>query len=186
VLIDMKVSQNVISDIRRHGGEPFLWKTGYSLIKPKMVAERILLGGELSGHLFVFEDYFPFDDALFAASKLLQFLSRSNKRISEHFEGLPRMFSTRLIEVPVPDEAKFSVVERVTRKFARTYPVNDIDGARIDFSNGWAIVRASNTTPNLTLRFEANTQEALDRIQREVFDTLREFSEVDVDARVNH
>jgi phosphomannomutase / phosphoglucomutase len=151
-----------------------------------MLEEGILLGGELSGHMFVFEDYFPFDDALFAASKLLQYLSRSHQSVSEHLAGLPKLFSTRLIEVPVPDEVKFEVANQVALRFAQKYVVNNIDGARIDFDDGWAIVRASNTTPNLTIRFEANSQEALDRIRGEVFDALREFPEVSVDARAEH
>lgn len=186
VLVDMKVSKNVINDIRQHGGQPVLWKTGYSLIKPKMIDDQILLGGELSGHMFVFEDYYPYDDALFAASRLLQFLSQQSQSVSELLAGLPKLFSTRLIEIPVPDTAKFGVVRQITSEYSQKYPVNDLDGARIDFKDGWAIVRASNTTPNLTLRFEANSQEALERMQHEVYGSLRKFSEVNIDGRVEH
>ncbi|MCA9731526.1 phosphomannomutase/phosphoglucomutase [candidate division KSB1 bacterium] len=182
ILIDVKVSQNVINDIRKHGGEPFLYKVGYSLIKRKMSEENILLGGELSGHIFAFEDFFPFDDGLYASCRVLQYLSKSNKTVSEHFTDLPKLFSTRLIEIPVPDDRKFDVIKGVTAKLSEKYSIVDIDGVRAEFPDGWTIVRASNTTPNLTVRFEANTQEALDRIQSEVYSILRMYPEVNLNS----
>ena len=147
-----------------------------------MSEENILLGGELSGHIFAFEDFFPFDDGLYASCRVLQYLSKSNKTVSEHFTDLPKLFSTRLIEIPVPDDRKFDVIKGVTAKLSEKYSIVDIDGVRAEFPDGWTIVRASNTTPNLTVRFEANTQEALDRIQSEVYSILRMYPEVNLNS----
>jgi len=186
ILVDVKVSQNVVNEIRKYGGEPLFWKVGYSLIKRKMAEENILLGGELSGHIFAFEDFFPFDDGLYASCRVLQYLSKSNKTVSEHLADLPRLFSTRLIEIPVPDILKFNVVKNVTLNLSEKYPVMDIDGARVTFPDGWAIVRASNTTPNLTVRFEADSKEALERIQEEVYSILKRYPEVDLNSIYYH
>jgi phosphomannomutase/phosphoglucomutase len=186
VLIDVKASKIVLDDIEAHGGVPFMWKTGHSLVKQKMIEEGIMLGGELSGHMFVFEDFFPFDDALYTSARLLHYLSRSDKTISEHLAGLPKLYSTPLILVPTPDDAKFGVIKQITEHFKELYPVNDVDGARVTFDDGWAIVRASNTTPNLTVRFEASTEEALERIEAEVYGVLGKFPEVDLEHREEH
>jgi phosphomannomutase/phosphoglucomutase len=186
ILIDVKASMNVVNDIRKHHGEPFMWKTGHSLVKLKMREEKIQLGGELSGHMFLFEDFFPFDDALFATAKLLAYLSKSEKTISEHLANLPALCSTPLILIPCSDDTKFSVVKKATRLFAEKHPVNDVDGARISYDDGWAVVRASNTTPNLTVRFEATNKQALDRIQSEVYNVLERFPSANLDESKTH
>jgi len=176
VLVDVKSSQNTIDDIHKHGGIPVLWKTGHSLVKQKMREDGLMLGGELSGHMFVFEDYYPIDDALFAVCRLLQYLSKDARKLSEHFLDVPKRYSTRLIEVPCDDAVKFDVVEKVKRVFLeRGYEANTVDGARVSFPSGWALIRASNTAPNLTLRFEADSPERLQAIRGEVFGTLKKF-----------
>lgn len=175
VLIDVKASQNTIDYIKLHGGIPFLWKTGHSLVKQKMRDDNIILGGELSGHMFVFEDYYPIDDALFAACRLLQFLSKSRTSVSQYFSDLPSLCTTPLMELPCDDAIKFQVVEKLQHAFSEKYEVNTIDGARVTFPYGWAIVRASNTTENLTLRFEADSPEHLEAIKSEVLEVVNSF-----------
>ncbi|MEW5986654.1 MAG: phosphomannomutase/phosphoglucomutase [Chloroflexota bacterium] len=172
VLVDVKISQNVINDIRQHNGLPVLSKTGHSLVKQKMREDHIILGGELSGHMFVFEDYYPVDDALYAAGRLLQYLSTTDKSVSAQFADLPKLYASRIIEIPCADHAKFDVIKQLQAAFAARYEVNTIDGARVTFPHGWAIVRASNTTPNLTLRYEADSPEHLEEIRDEVMATV--------------
>lgn len=182
VLMDVKMSKNVEDDIRKHGGVPVMWKTGHSLIKKKMREDGILLGGELSGHMFVFEDYYPVDDALFATATIVKILSESSVPLSQHFEDLPRLYSTELIELPIADTVKHETVRELAKIFSSMYKVNDIDGARITFPDGWALVRASNTTPNLTVRFEAESPEGLERIQKVVYDVLKRFDAIRIES----
>lgn len=176
IILDVKCSQNVINDIKKHGGVPFMWKTGHSLIKKKMQEENILLGGEISGHMFFGENFFGFDDALLASCYLLQILSNSNKKLSEHFYDLPLFHSTPEIKVPCPDEDKFQVVSEVVKFFLSRYPDSiTIDGIRVNFPEGWALIRASNTNPYLTVRFEAQSNQALHKIMKIITEKLCEF-----------
>ena len=177
---EVKCSQNVFDDIEAHGGKAIVWKAGHSLIKQKMREENALLGGEVSGHLFFREDYYGFDDSLLAALRLLKYYEGEGKPFSALLEGLPRVFATHEIKVPCPDEKKFEVVERVKAHFAARFPAITVDGIRVLFGEGaWGLVRASNTNPYLTLRFEAKTQEKLAEIRETVFAKLREFPEVE-------
>jgi phosphomannomutase / phosphoglucomutase len=180
ILLDVKSSINVLEDIRRHGGHPQLWKTGHSHMKRKMRQDDILLGGELSGHHFVAEGYYPIDDALFAAARLLDILSHSDRPLSAQFEGLPELFATPLIQLRCPDDRKFGVVSALRDELSARYPVVDIDGARADFGDGWALVRASNTSPALTVRCEARTPEKLEQIKAEMHDLLARHPSVDL------
>lgn len=180
ILLDLKSSMNVLEDIRKHGGNPVLWKTGHSFMKRKMREDNILLGGELSGHLFVAEDYYPIDDALFAASRLLSILSRADKPLSQQFEGLPELFATPLIQLRCPDDQKFGVVDAMRRGLVAKYPIIDIDGARADFGHGWALIRASNTSPALTVRCESRTPEGLEQIKTEMHGLLAKHPSVDL------
>jgi phosphomannomutase / phosphoglucomutase len=182
ILVDVKSSQNVIEDIVRHGGIPLIWKTGHSLIKRKMRESGILLAGEFSGHMFAAEDYYIIDDALMASCRLLQIISRQNLPVSKLLLNLPKRFATGLIEAACADSEKFDVVARVTEFFSKQYEVLTIDGARINFGQGWAVVRASNTTATLTLRFEADSERRLDEIGAIVYDKLKEFSSVKLPA----
>ena len=182
VVVDVKSSDNVAYDIRRHGGVPVPWKTGHSVIKKKMRDEGIMLGGEFSGHMFVFEDYYPIDDALMAGARILQMLSQSALPLSEHVNDLPVLYATPLVEVPIDDCVKRETVMRLSEVLSREHEVNDLDGAKVFFPDGWALVRASNTSPNLTLRFEADTPEGLDRIRATVYDVLRQLPSVRLES----
>ena len=181
VLTDVKSSQNVIDEIKNSGGKPLLYKTGHSLIKMKMRADNIMMGGEFSGHLYVFENYYPFDDALYAASKILEILSKSSFSLSEQFGGLKELYPTNLLELGCPDSIKFDVMKKVAEMFATTHEVFDIDGVRIAFRDGWAILRASNTTPYLTFRAEGNSIINLKQILVELHEALKRFPEIELD-----
>ena len=180
ILVDVKSSMNVINEIKKNGGTPLLYKTGHSLIKKKMRAENLHMGGEFSGHFYIFENYYPFDDALYASSKVIEILSNSDKPLSEHFVGLPQLYSTSLIELGCADSVKFEVIKKVVELFSKTNEVNDIDGARVEFNSGWAIVRASNTTPFLTFRAESDSQAHLVDVLTAMQDTLATFPEIDL------
>ena len=177
VIVDVKTSQPVIDDIAEHGGVPIVCKTGHSLIKKKMREEQAPLAGEASGHMFYQENFFA-DDALFAACKLLTFLSQSDMPFSKHFEGVPRWFTSPELRVPCADDKKWDVVDAVAAELRQNHEALEIDGIRATFPDGWALVRASNTGPNLTLRFEAKTQEGLDAIDAEVMAVLRKYTDV--------
>jgi len=178
VMMDVKSSQNLVDDIRAHGGEPVMYKTGHSLIKRKMHEDNIQVAGEVSGHMFFADDYYGFDDALYAAARLLGVISKDARPLSQHWEGLPKTYHTPELKAPTPEEDKFRVVDEITRYFRQHYPVLDIDGARITFPEGWALVRASNTNPYLTLRFEAKSPEGLARIEDVVYSKLKEYPSV--------
>jgi phosphomannomutase / phosphoglucomutase len=175
ILVDVKTSQNTIDYIKNLGGKPVMWKTGHSLVKQKMREDGIMLGGELSGHMFVFENYFPIDDAAYAASRLLSLISRSDKKVSEYFIDLPKLYSTRLVEIPCADNVKFEIVDKIRDILLKKYEGVTIDGLRVTMSGGWALIRASNTAPNLTLRFEANSPANLKAIQDEVMGVVKQF-----------
>ncbi len=178
VMMDVKSSHTLVDDIRKHGGVPFMWKTGHSLAKRKMKEEGIMLAGEVSGHMFFSENYFGFDDATLAAVRLLLILAKSTQPVSAHWADVPKTYATPELKAPTPDDAKFHVVAEVAAYFKARYPTLDIDGVRITFPDGWALVRASNTNPYLTLRFESNTPEGLAQMCRVVYGKLREYPQV--------
>lgn len=161
IIGEVKSSQNMYDDIRRHGGEAIMWKTGHSLIKARMQETQAELAGEMSGHMFFADRYYGFDDALYAACRLLEIISKSGVPLSSHLSDLPPTCATPEIRIDCPDERKFAIVQAVLAKFQRDYDVIAIDGARINFGKGWGLVRASNTQPVLVLRFEAQSPELL-------------------------
>ena len=176
IISEVKSSKNLYDDIRKHNGIPIMWKTGHSLIKQKMKEEGALLGGEMSGHMFFADRYFGFDDAIYAAGRLLEILSKSDSKLSELLADVPNTFNTPEIRVDCPDKIKFDVVEQVKNYFSKkNYDINDIDGMRITFDDGWALVRASNTQPALVLRFESTSQERLNEIQKMITEKAQEF-----------
>ena len=146
--------------------------TGHSLIKKKMREENAVLAGEMSGHQFFADRYFGFDDAIYAACRLLEIISSSDKKLSEIFDDLPKYESTPEIRLECADERKFDVVREVGDHFRKTYEVIDIDGARVKFGDGWGLIRASNTQPVLVLRFEASNVKLLDEIRKKFADAL--------------
>jgi phosphomannomutase/phosphoglucomutase len=162
---EVKCSQNLFDDIEKHGGKAIMWRTGHSLIKEKMREVKAALGGEMSGHLFFADRYFGYDDAIYASCRLIELLSKTDQRLSHLLEDVPRTLITPEIRVDCPDEIKFKVVDIVKEGLKKDYPVIEVDGARVQFEDGWGLVRASNTQPVLVLRFEALTQERLDEIR---------------------
>jgi len=168
VISEVKASKLLYEEIKRLGGRPIMWKTGHSLIKQKIKEEKALLAGEMSGHIFFADRFFGFDDAIYASARLAEILSRSEKKLSEMLADLPQAFSTPEIRVYASDEVKFKIVEEVKKELVKRYPVNDIDGIRVSYPKGWALVRASNTQAALVLRYEADTPDDLEAIKKEV------------------
>ncbi|HHP7236304.1 MAG TPA: phosphomannomutase/phosphoglucomutase [Desulfobacterales bacterium] len=162
---EVKCSQVMYDDIRARGGVPIMWKTGHSLIKQKLREENALLAGEMSGHFFFKHRYFGFDDALYAACRLLEIVSRDDRPLSAYLQDLPPIHNTPEIRVDCPEEQKFPLVERVRQILAAEHRVIDIDGVRVLFPDGWGLVRASNTSPVIVLRFEAQSESRLQEIQ---------------------
>jgi len=165
---EVKCSQVLYDEIRRLGGKAIMWRTGHSLIKAKMKETGAELAGEMSGHMFFADRYYGYDDALYAACRLMEIVARSGRPLSAQLEGLPRMVSTPEIRVDCPDEIKFQVIARVAEEFRGKYEVIDIDGVRVLFPQGWGLARASNTQPVLVLRFEASNEELLGQYRRQV------------------
>jgi phosphomannomutase/phosphoglucomutase len=174
VIFDVKCSEVLPQALSAAGAEPVMWKTGHSLIKAKMKELKAPLAGEMSGHMFFGGDYLGFDDAIFAAARLLEIVSGRPYGLAAHLADLPKTFATPEIRVDAPEEEKFAIVERAAAHFAARYPVNTIDGVRITFPKGWGLLRASNTQAILVLRFEATDPEALEAYRAEVGGWLAE------------
>ncbi len=172
-IVEVKCSQSLIDEIEKLGGEPIIYKTGHSLIKAKMKEIGAVFTGEMSGHMFFADDYYGFDDALYAGARLLSLLSMSQQTIGEMLADINKYYATPEIRLPSTDQEKFIVVDRVLQHFKNKYQIIDIDGARIVFPDGWALVRASNTGPELIVRCEGNTPEALEKIKDELFAFLQ-------------
>jgi phosphomannomutase / phosphoglucomutase len=168
VIFDVKCSEVLPSALTAAGARPVMWKTGHSLIKSKMKELKAPLAGEMSGHMFFGGDYLGFDDALFAAARLLEIVSRERFGLAGLLADLPRTFATPEIRVETSEAEKFDLVERAALHFASLYPVNTIDGVRITFPKGWGLLRASNTQPVLVMRFEATDPALRDQYRAEV------------------
>ena len=153
---EVKCSQNLFKDIEGHGGTAVMSAAGHSLIKKKMQETNSLLAGEMSGHICFADDYYGFDDAIYAACRILQIVASSKKKVSEMLLDVPKTEATPEIRVDCPDDRKFEIVRELTESFSKNYDVIDIDGVRINFGEGWALIRASNTQPVIVFRFEAN------------------------------
>jgi len=169
---EVKCSQVMYDEIAKLGGNGIMYKTGHSLIKAKMKEEHAELAGEMSGHMFFGDRYYGYDDALYAACRLIEIVSRSGKPLSAQLAGVPKMVSTPEIRVDCPDELKFQIVQRVAEHFKKKYKTVDIDGVRILFPQGWGLLRASNTQPVLVMRFEATDEHLLKQYQSEVDSVL--------------
>lgn len=166
IISEVKASHRLYKDIAAHGGEPIMWKTGHSLIKSKMKETGALLAGEMSGHMFFNDRYFGYDDAIYAGARLLEIMANEGQSPSQLLSDLPKTVSTPEIRVDCPDETKFLVVDSAKSEFQRMgLTVNGIDGARVEFKDGWGLVRASNTQPVLVYRFEANSSARLNEIR---------------------
>jgi phosphomannomutase/phosphoglucomutase len=165
---EVKCSQVLYDELKRLGGKPIMYKTGHSLIKAKMKQEHAELAGEMSGHMFFADRYFGYDDAIYAACRLMEIVAKSGKPLSAQLAGLPKMVSTPEIRVDCPDETKFEVVARVAAEFKKSHQVIDVDGVRVLFEHGWGLLRASNTQPVLVMRFEAADEKLLAAYQGEI------------------
>lgn len=168
VVFDVKCSRNLTQVITRHGGRPVLWKTGHAFMKEKMAETGALLGGEFSGHMFFGERWYGFDDGMYAAARLAEILSTHGDSLDASIAEFPTTVNTPEILIPVAEQDKFGLIESITRNADfSSGKVNTMDGIRVDFTDGWGLIRASNTSPALTARFEADNEEALEVIKSE-------------------
>jgi len=181
IIFDVKCSRLLAEVIRKAGGKPTLWKTGHSLIKGKMKETGALLAGEMSGHIFFKERWFGFDDGLYSAVRLLEILAARDEDADQLFDAYPEDVSTPELNIQVTDESKFTIIEALQQMDFEGGEVNRIDGVRVDYPDGWGLVRASNTTPVLVLRFEAETDQILQRIRA---DFQQRLSQVDETLRI--
>ncbi len=173
---EVKCSQTLFDDIALHGGKPVMSKVGHSLIKDRMKQEQAELGGEMSGHIFYKHRYFGYDDATYTTCRLLEIVSNTSAQVSTFLADLPPTFATAEMRLHCPDEVKFAVVAAVAAKYTATHDVIAIDGVRVKFSDGWGLVRASNTGAVLVMRCEAQTPAGRDRIQSELTSAIEAAS----------
>ena len=183
ILFDVKCSQSLIDMIIKYGGKPVMCKTGHSIIKNKMKELDCKFGGEMSGHIFFADDYYGYDDALYVGARLVQLLSRSNKKLSQLKSIIPTYYSTPELRMEANSEQeKFEIVEKAIIYFKENYDCNTIDGVRIQFEDGWGLVRSSNTQPVIVCRFEAKSPERLDQIRNLIIDKISDFGELKLNS----
>lgn len=176
-LFDVKCSRALIDELKKLDIEPVMYRTGASYTNMMMQEGNFDFGGEFSGHLFFRDKYPGFDDGIYAGLRILEILSNTDKKLSELYENINKYYSTEELRASVTDENKFEIVDKIKEYCnEKNYKVIDIDGARIEFENGWALVRASNTGPNLTVRFEATTQSRAEELQKEFQDLIEKLS----------
>lgn len=167
ILYDVKCTRHLASQIRKHGGKPLMWKTGHSLMKAKLKETGAALAGEMSGHVFFGERWYGFDDGLYAGARMAEILSKDCRPAAEVFGELPDSINTPELNVALAEGENFALIDKLQR--LADFPeaaITRIDGLRVDFPDGFGLVRASNTTPSLVIRFEADDSEALRRIQQ--------------------
>ena len=172
LIFDVKCSQVLPELFKEAGGEPIMWQTGHSLIKKKMRETGALLAGELSGHIMIADDYLGFDDALYNACRLIEIISHSGRTLSEMISDFPEYSSTPEIRIDVTEDQKWAVVSEAEAYFKEKYDVIGVDGVRILFGDGWALLRASNTQPAIVARFEAQSESRLLEIRTEIAEWL--------------
>ena len=176
-LYDVKCSKSLSNKIKKLGGKSICYRSGNSYTKAKVKEEDLPFGGELSGHVYFRDRWLGFDSGLYAGLRLLEILSNTDKTVDELLEGINEYYSTEELKFKTTDDKKFEIVEKVKDYvIEKGYKYNDIDGVRVEFSDGWALVRASNTGPNLTARFEAKTKERLEEIEKEYTKLIEEYN----------
>lgn len=178
-LVEVKCSQALVDEIKRLGGRPEFTRTGHSLIKARMREIGAIFTGEMSGHMFFADEYYGYDDALYAAGRLLRLLSHTNRPLSALLADAPRYYSTAETRIPCPDASKFQVVDDLRHLLNEQYPIVDVDGVRVLFPQGWGLVRASNTQPVLVARCEGKTPAALNQIKSIMKQALQQFPQVE-------
>ncbi len=169
ILFDIKCTSNLYDVVERHGGRPLMWRTGHSVVRTKMQQDGALLAGELTGHLFFADRWYGFDDAIYSGARLLEILARESVDSARLFAQLPDAVTTQEYKIPVPDGRHHELIERLMQR--ADFPdatIIELDGLRLEFPGGWALVRASNTTPTLGVRFEAKDQATLKSIQERI------------------
>jgi phosphomannomutase/phosphoglucomutase len=181
IVYDVKGSLALSDYIKRYGGVPVMWKTGHSLMKLKMHEIGSPLGGEVSGHLFYGDNYYGFDDAPLVALKTLEIISKSGQTISDLFEDIPKLHATPEVIMTAPDDRKFVIVDALTEAMKAKTNVITIDGVRAEWEGGWGLVRASNTQPAITMRFEAYTKPQMVEMMNVFREELAKYPEVDLD-----
>ncbi|RLI93178.1 MAG: phosphomannomutase [Candidatus Altiarchaeales archaeon] len=185
IIFEVKCSQALIEEIKKNGGVPIMYKTGHSFIKKKMRDEKSPLAGEMSGHFFFADNYYGYDDGIFASARIVEILSNSGKKLSELIDEMPHYYSTPEIRIKCDDEEKFMIVENIREIFKDRYDIIDIDGARIQFDNGWGLIRASNTEPAIILRFESVSKKGLKNIKEIVMSELKNFLHIPYHLKSN-
>ncbi len=168
IIYDVKCSRHLADQITKFGGRPTMWKTGHSLMKAKLKETGAKLAGEMSGHIFFNDRWFGFDDALYSAARLLEILSKDTRSSAEVFADFPDSINTPELNVALEEGENFTFIDSLLKAANFTDgKITDIDGMRVDFPNGWGLVRASNTTPSLVIRFEADSEAAMRNIQEQ-------------------
>ena len=176
-LVEVKCSQKLWDELVKLGAKPEFVRTGNPYIKAKMKEKNVPFSGEMSGHIFFRDEYYGFDDALYAAARFLRMMSNTDVKVSDMLKDTKNYVTTPEITKNVADDKKFDMIEKAVNAFKMLgYNVVDVDGARVIFENGWGLIRASNTSPKVTMRFEATSQEELDKIQKEFEKVLDEIS----------
>ena len=179
IIGEVKCSKILFDEIKKNGGVPVMWKTGHSNIKRKIKEEKAPLAGELSGHIFFSDKHHGYDDAIYAALRFIEILSGNTKKLSVILDDIPKMFSTPEIRLDFPEDKKFQIINDLSdelKKLNHEYSLIDIDGIRIEDSNSWGLVRASNTQPALSMRFESNSEESLEKMKNLVLNLLEKVS----------
>ena len=181
VVYDVKCSKSLEDTILKCKGKPLMWKTGHSLIKNKMIETKSKIGGEMSGHIFFADRYFGYDDGIYVGLRLIELLSKSKKKLSQLVNDIPMYISTPELRIDCnSDEEKDLVTSKLVDYFSKKYNCNTIDGVRINYSHGWALIRSSNTQPVIVFRFESDSLINLRKIKNEIFDKLNEFGKFDL------
>lgn len=174
-LVEVKCSQSLWDELEKIGAKPEFIRTGNPYIKAAMRAKNVPFSGEMSGHIFFRDEYYGFDDAAYATARILRILSNTEKKTSELLEGINKYIATPEITKKVEDSTKFQTIEKAVNYFKQKgYKVIDVDGARVVFENGWGLIRASNTSPKITIRYEAKNEEELAKIQEKFEECLKE------------
>ena len=181
IIFDVKCTMALPEAIEKAGGQPVMWKTGHSMQKAKMKELDAPFAGELSGHVFFKDDFFGFDDGIYASGRLMQIIANSDKKFSEIIKAAPVFPSTEELRVDCADEVKFGVVDNLVKDFGAEFNVIDVDGARVEFGDAWGLVRASNTEPNLVVRFEARTESRLAEIINIFKDRFDKYPDIKYD-----
>lgn len=180
IVFTVSNSQSLFDLVEKWGGKPVMCQVGHSYVEDAMSKNNAILGGEQSGHFFLPEDYFPYDDALVTACRLLKILSDGDRPFSDLLSDFPKTYAEPEIRPYCPDNVKFEIIQKVTDHFKEKYPAVMIDGVRLDFGNGgWAGIRASNTSPRLSITMEAQTEEHLEKVKGIILDHLKSYPEID-------